>query len=451
MVQVPRRRLLQAAGALGAAGITGAAAGCAPPVRDSLTSTELLPPADGKVHLTYWAWADKMQGVADIFNAQQDRIEVEFVWIPAGRSGGNAKTLSAVAAGGGPDIAQVELRSISEFVLAGALTDLAPYGLLEEQNRFNPSAFEQVVLGEGAWGVPQDMGPCAMFYNRAVLEGEMGIPAPASWEEFRDVSAEVATAGKSMLALNPNDGVVIPMWMMQAGASWFRPSPEGWTVSMTDDTSLQVAEFWDGMLRSGDLITSYGTGATPWMTAAGAGNVLGHIGGSWSDGIIKNIPGGEGRWAVAPMPRWDSGFASGQNGGSGAGILATSEHPHEALEFLLWMCGTPEGVDAMIDIQNIGWSPLADYIGATRNEPDPYYDQPAEYPVVNTDVIAPMAADQNLDWVWPPLTQRFLALLGDGMVDVVNGETTLVDFLPEAEQEITRVMRSKGLDVEVQR
>lgn len=447
MTSIARRSLLTAAGA---GGVVGALGACAPPLRGTSASA-VIPPADDRVTITYWAWSDKLQQVADIFNASQDRITVEVSWIPAGRSGGNAKTLSAVAAGGGPDIAQVELRSIPEFLLAGALTDITPYDFLDEAARYLPSAFEQVTLGDRAWGVPVDMGPCVMYYNRDVLENELGVSAPTTWDEFRTTSQLAAEAGKNFLALNPNDGVVIPMWAMQAGAQWFTAHEDGWTIAMTDEATMQVAEFWDQMIADGTLVTSYGTGATPWMTGAGEDQHLAHIGGSWSDGIIKSIPNAEGRWAVAPMPRWEYGYGSAQNGGSGAGVMANSRHPHEAVEFLTWMTGTKEGVDALIDIQNIGWPAMDGFIGTSRQDPDPFYDQPSDAANPNVDVVKPMSEDQNVDWVWPPLTQRLLDVLGDQFVAVVGGETTFVEAMPAAQEQVTTIMRNKGLTVEVQK
>ena len=51
-------------------------------------------------------------------------IQVEAVWIPGGNAGGYQKMYSAITAGGGPDIGQVELRQLPEFLLANGLVDL---------------------------------------------------------------------------------------------------------------------------------------------------------------------------------------------------------------------------------------------------------------------------------------------------------------------------------------
>src|SRR5690625_653131 len=118
MSRFSRRTALMGSGA----GLTAAAlAACAPPNPGEVNAEPTLPRSDEPVTLTYWAWLKDLQKVADVFNESQDRIRVEATWIPGGNTGGYAKILSAVAAGGGPDIAQVELRQVPEFALAGAL------------------------------------------------------------------------------------------------------------------------------------------------------------------------------------------------------------------------------------------------------------------------------------------------------------------------------------------
>lgn len=417
---------------------------CAPPNPGAVNSLPTVPPADGPVTITYWAWLKDLQKVADVFNARQDRITVEAVWIPGGNSGGYAKILSAVAAGGGPDIAQVELRSLPEFALAGALVDLTRYGIDEYASKFDPAAYAQTRVGDAVWGVPQDSGPMATFYNRKVLVDELGLAPPATWDDFRTVAAEVKDAGKTLLTLDPKDGSFLVAWAMQAGATWFRPEGDGWIIDMVSEPSMRVAQFWDGILSDSLVGTGYGAFSTPWMAATGKGEVLSTISGSWSDALIEAVPGAEGAWAVAPMPVWDDGYASGAHGGSSAAILSTSKHPAEALEFCTWMCTTPEGIDAMIEYSGIGWSPSADYIGAPRQRPSEFFSG-QNY---NEDVLVDMAQGQNLDWTWAPMMQRIMDIIGNGMGAAIRGEQPLVDLLGSAQTEIVSIMRGKGLNAE---
>ena len=435
-----RRSALAGAGAALAAGLTA----CAPPNTGMVNADPPIPSADGPVTITYWAWLKDLQKVCDVFNALQDRIRVEATWIPGGNSGGYAKILSAVAAGGGPDIAQVELRTLPEFALAGALVDLNRYGFSEHFDAFDPGALAQAKVGDSVWGVPQDTGPIATFYNREVLEGELSLRAPRTWEEFREVCGTVKDSGRSFVSLDPTDGSYLVSWAMQSGAIWFRPQDDGWVVNLTDEASMRVAEFWDGILADKLVNTGYGAFSTPWMAAAGEGKVLSTISGSWSDALIESVPGGSGKWAVAAMPTWPDGHASAGHGGSSAAIISTSAHPAEALEFCTWMCTDPAGIDAMIEFSGIGWSPAADYVGTIRRQPSEFFSG-QNY---NEEVIVDMAAGQNLDWTWAPLMERAMALIGDGMGTAINGDVPLVDMFAASQTKLVEIMRGLGLNAE---
>ncbi len=435
-----RRALLAGSGAALAAGLLG----CAPPNPGAVNQHPPIPAADGPVTLVYWAWLKDLQKVCDLFNQTQDRIRVEARWIPGGNSGGYAKILSAAAAGGGPDIAQVELRNLPEFALAGALVDLSRYGFASHESVFDPGALSQAKVGSSVWGVPQDTGPVAMYYNRALLVDELGLAPPATWEEFRTLARTVHDAGRSLITMDPTDGSYLVAYAMQSGAVWFEPQGDGWVVNLTSDRSMRVAEYWDAMLADQVLGTGYGAFSTPWMAAAGEGKVLATVCGSWGDALVQSVPGAAGKWAAAPMPTWPDGYASGGHGGSSAAVVSTSKHPAEALEFLIWMCTTREGIDAMIEHCGIGWSPTAGYIGAPRMKPSEFFSGQR----YNEEVIVPMAAGQNLEWTWAPLMQRVMALVGDGMARAVRGEARLVDLMGTAQAEIVGIMRGMGLQAE---
>src|SRR5690606_38401819 len=96
-VQWSRRTALQAGLGLGAGALVGACG-----------SGRAADP-DGSVHLTYWSWLKDLQLVCDVWNAQRPDVQVEAVWIQPGPDGGYQKMFSALATGGGPDLAQVEL------------------------------------------------------------------------------------------------------------------------------------------------------------------------------------------------------------------------------------------------------------------------------------------------------------------------------------------------------
>src|SRR5699024_9126722 len=117
---------------------------------------------------------------------------------------------------------------------------------------------------------------------------------PSTWDEFRETAEAVAEECRSLITLDPSDGSYLIAWAQQAGAVWFRPEGDGWIVNMTDVASMRVAEYWADILAAKIIGTSYGAFSPPWMAAAGEGDVLATIPGSWSDALIESVPDGEG-------------------------------------------------------------------------------------------------------------------------------------------------------------
>lgn len=441
MTRLTRRSLL----GLGAAGAAALLAGCTTPGTTSANSGPVIRPAAAgeKITLTYWAWLKDLQKVADVWNATHPDVQVEAVWIPGGNSGGYQKLYSALAAGGGPDIAQVELRSVPEFMLVNGLIDLRRYGADEFADRYDPTLWSQVSFVDGVYAIPQDSGPMALYHRPDLFE-RVGATAPATWDEWATVGAELKKTGVYIDAFNFAD----PSWFAaisgQAGASWLRVDGDRWVIDMTDEATLNTARFFDRAIDSGILQTGYGMFSSGWFAAAARDTIASCASASWGDALLQGVSGGEGKWRVAPLPRWGSGgYGSSALGGSTAAVLANSRHPREALEFAVWMTTSPEGIDAMIRNSGIGWSPARDDIGSSRTKPSAWFGG-QNY---NEEVFLPASREQNPDWSWWPITQQSFNILADGFRKKPSG-STLVDAVAQSERNIMRAFRDKGLSIE---
>ncbi len=415
---------------------------CASPGAVSVNKAAVIPAADGKVRLTYWSWLKDLQNVCDVWNAENPDVYVEAVWIQGGTGGGYQKMYSALAAGGGPDIGQVELRQVPEFLLQNGLVDLSRYGADEYADRFDEGLWSQVQFNDGIYGIPQDSGPMAFYYQTEPLEQLGGTP-PATWDDWAALATEARKLGPdTYLDVFPvADASVFTAYATQAGAVWFGTEGNEWIINMTDDATLMVADFFDRAIDQDIVNTSFGAYSPPWYAAAADGKILGLTSASWGDALVQSVAGGEGKWRVAPMQRWNTGFGSSYQGGSTAAVLANSAHPKEALDFCIWMTTSPEGIDAMIANSGIGWSPATDYIGKDRQKPSDWFSG-QNY---NEEVFVPMAQEQNLDWVWSPLTQYTLNALGDGFRKKLTTGQTLVETLSIVQEDVVAAFRNKGL------
>lgn len=438
MMSVTRRQLLGASLSAGALGL----AGCATPGSSSVNAQPTVSPAASgeTVTLTYWAWLKDLQKVADIWNEQNPHIQVEVSWIPGGNDGGYQRLYSALAAGAGPDLAQVEMRSIPEFMMVNGLIDLTRYGVDDYAGRFDDTLWGQVEFAGGIYGVPQDSGPTALFYRPDLLEA-VGAEPPETWDRWAEIARELASGDVYMDTFALADASQFTAHAMQAGATWFEIDDDSWVITLADEATLDVARFFDQAIDDG-LVATEDPYSPWWFAAAGRDQIASLAGASWGDALLSGVSGAEGRWRVASLPRWDTGFGSSQIGGSSSAVLANSKHPHEALEFALWLNSSQEGIDALIETSGIGWSTTPDYIGTQREGPSDFFGGQS----YNTDVFERAAAEQNPDWQWWPITQQSFNILSDHFRGKADG-TSLVDAVVAAEDDIVEVFRTKGLTV----
>jgi multiple sugar transport system substrate-binding protein len=443
-VTIGRRRLLGLGlGALGAAAL----AGCAPPGANQVNTAPVIPAAapGEKITLSYWAWLKDLQKVCDIWNARNPNVQVEAVFSLGGANGGYQKMYSALAAGGGPDLAQVELRTVPEFMLVDGLVDLSRYGAEQYASRYDQAAWGQVSFNGGVFAIPQDTGPMGWYYQPAVLARVGGQP-PSTWDEWAQLAEELHAKDPSVYleSFSVADSSPFISYAAQAGAKWFTPTDNGWLVNLTDDASLMVARFFDKAVDNKWVQTAYDAYSPGWTAAAGNGQIAALTGASWGDALVETIGTGSGKWRVAPMPRWPSGFGSTALGGSSAAVLANSKHPKEAMDFAVWMTTSREGVDAMIKYCGIGWSPDRDYIGAQRQQPSDFFSG-QNY---NTEVFVPAAKQQPTDWKWWPITQRTINALSDQFRRKLTAGQSFVDSLHITQQTTVDTLRQIGLTVQ---
>lgn len=439
MRRLTRRQLL---GTGASAAAIGLLAGCSTPGTVSVNTAPTLAPSTEPITLSYWSWLKDLQKVADIYNAAHPDVQVETAWIPGGNVGGYQKLYSALAAGGGPDLAQIELRTLPEFLLVNGLTDLSRYGAEQYADRYDEALWNQVSFVDGIYAIPQDSGPMAMFYQPAVLD-QVGGAVPTTWDEWAGLGSSLRQADVYIDCFPLADASYFAALAGQAGASWLRAEPDGWVINMTDEATLDVARFFDAAIDDDLVETGYGAYSPAWFAAASRGQMASVVSGSWGDALVQGVSGGSGQWEVAPMPTWgDDGFGSSYLGGSTAAVLSGSKNPAAAMEFAVWMTTSEEGINAMIEHCGIGWSPATDFIGTARQGPSEFFSGQR----YNENVFVPASTQQNPDWTWGPITQQSLNILSDGFRQKASG-TSLVDSLAASERQIITAFGNKGLSI----
>ncbi len=399
-----------------------------------------------KVNLTFSSWVPGMQKTVDLWNQQNPDIQVTYKQVVGGPAGTYQAYANQLKAGNAGDLGMIEFDTLPSFRLQDGLMNIgACPGVKEAAAKFVPWTIEQVSFGEpnAVYGVPQDIGPLALYYRKDLFE-QNGIKVPATWDEFYTAAKQVKSKGAFITNLPPDGTSYFAALAWQNGAKWFANDAGKWSVTMTDAATMKVADYWQKMLGEKLVDTKPALTNTQWK-ALETGEEWTMIGAAWTAKLIENgAPGTAGKWAVAPLPQWTAGGAAAGNwGGSTTVVFKGSKHPAEAAKFASWAFGH---VDALaLNNQNGGQFP-ATVEGQTKlpalNQPYAYFGNQVVW-----EVFQKAATQVDPKWQWGPTMTQTFADLGNGLSAAVNGQGTIADALKQSQDKTLNTMKSQGIAV----
>ena len=245
-----------------------------------------------------------------------------------------------LAAGGGPDIAAIEVAFINEMAEQYQMWhNLYDYGAADIEGDYLDWKIEQAqnVEGDHLIGIPTDIGGMAMAYRWDLFE-EAGLPTDRdevsdlwvdSWEDFIEVGTEYTEAtGRGFVDNEAN------LWnavVNQDPNTFF--DADGNPIY---DESEHVQYAWDVVIDAieSDIIAEVPAWSAEWEAGMSDGSFAVLTAPAWMMGYIMDVaPDTEGNWDLAEVPE-----AGGNWGGSHLGVPAASDNPEEAyalIEFLL--------------------------------------------------------------------------------------------------------------------
>ena len=364
------------------------------------------------VELTFWTWAPGMDAVVAEWNSTHPDIQVT-VNKQDGGDPAVTKLLTAIKAGSGaPDLMQAEYQKIPTLVSSDALADISGELGDDVAGQFPEGVWNSVTLGgDAVYAVPQDSGPMQFYYRADIFES-LGLTVPTTWDEYADVAAQLHTADptKYLGTFSAADAGWFTGLAQQAGASWWGIDGESWTVSIDDDATLKVADYWGGLVESG-VIDNKPMYTPEWNAALNDGSQAGWLSAVWAPGVLEgNAPDTAGLWAMAPMPQWDAGDpATGSWGGSATSITSQSEHAEAAAEFVAWMNSSQEGVDALVTHGSLYPADLPAQ-EAALTEPPAFFAQQADFYEVagaTSQTVAPFTYGPNVNVAFSAYNDEF--------------------------------------------
>ena len=284
---------------LGACGRTGGLSpGTPPPV---LGGRDYTGP---RLQLAFWNGftggdAPSMRKLVADFNASHPNIHIvmnSIRWDDFYR-----KVPVAVSAGVGPDVGVMQQHQLSTSAARGVVVPLdalvEQFGLREQD--FFPLAWRGGVFRGQRYGVPLDVHPLGMFYNRGAFEKAGIQEPPATGEALSEALARLKRSGMEHPFWMPTQWPAHFMFeslLWQFGGEPF--SADATQATFASDAGVQAIQWMTGMYRDGYSPTAVGLDAH-WNALNNGTNAMAWDG-VWMVHNVKDVPGGAG---VAPLPR----------------------------------------------------------------------------------------------------------------------------------------------------
>jgi multiple sugar transport system substrate-binding protein len=213
------------------------------------------------------------------------------------------KMPAAVQAGKGPDVGIMHADQIS---MSAAHRVLRPLDDFAEQLGFQESDFAPDVWRAGVYqgkryGIPLDMHPLGLFYNKAVLDKAGLEPkAPTDRESFEAALDELKGKGIQGNWVPPfvfTGGFMFQSLLWQFGGDL--TNEDGTKATWSSDAGVQAMDYLRGMIKKG---------YSPNNVAQDADNIAFKNGqsafiwqGAWGIGDYSSTEGLE--WGLAPLPK----------------------------------------------------------------------------------------------------------------------------------------------------
>ena len=409
-----------------------------------LTSCSMLTGADdGTVELTFWSWAPGIEEVVQIWNEANPDIQVTVSDQGAGEEV-VTKMLTASQAGHPPDLVQAEYQALTTLAARDTVADLSAH-TAEAEEAFHQSEWSQVTMGtDSVYAIPQDSGPMMLYY-RSDLFDEFGLKVPQTWEEFAEVGRQVRDEhpGHHITSFSSTD----PGWFagltQQAGASWWNTRGDAWEVSVDDEPTLRVAEFW-GELVEEDVVSGRPMYTPEWNAALNDGSLLTWPSAIWAPGVLSgNAEDTAGDWSMAPLPQWKEGERSTGNwGGSATAVATGTSHEEAAAQFAIWLNTSPEATEALVLRSGI-------YPAATEAKEELAVSEPPEFFAHQEDFYeqAAQISEGAASVTWGPNVNITYSSYEDAFAAAISDGTPFTEAITMMHTDTLSDMENKGFSL----
>nr|WP_159501752.1 sugar ABC transporter substrate-binding protein [Microbacterium sp. 18062] len=437
------RRVASVVAASAVAGITLGACSSGGAATGGGTPDDLDAALEAGGEITYWSWTPSAEDQAAAFEARYPNVTVNVV-----NAGTNTeeytKLQNAIKAGSGaPDVVQIEYYAFPQFALTEGLLDLAPYGFGDLEDDYTASTWNSVDFDGRIYGLPQDSGPMAMFYNKAVFD-QYGLTVPTTWDEYIATAQQLTAADPTKRITNDTgDAGFATSMIWQAGGQPFAVDGTQVTIDLADEGSRLWADTWNRLVEE-DLLSDASSWSDEWFQGLGDGSIATLVIGAWMPGNLESsVPDASGDWRIAPIPTYDGTPVSAENGGGGQAVTRQSENPALAAAFLEWLNNDEESLTIFAES---GGFPST----TAQLESDEFLGYESEYfggQKIN-EVLVQAAADVREGWQYLPFQVYANSIFGDTVGQSYASQGDLNEGLATWQEQLVQYGNDQGFSVD---
>jgi len=396
--------------------------------------------AGGK--LTYWSWTPSAEAQVAAFEKAYPKVDVELV-----NAGTNTeeytKLQNAIKAGSGaPDVVQIEYYALPQFALSDALVDLGDYGLGDLEDQYSASTWGAVNVDGKLVGLPQDSGPMALFYNKAVFD-QYGIAVPTTWDEYVEAARQLHAADPTKyITADTGDAGFTTSMIWQAGGRPFAIDGTDVTIDLADEGTRKWTGVWNQLVEE-DLLSTTPGWSDEWYKGLGDGSIATLVTGAWMPGVLESsVADAAGDWRVAPIPTYDGTPVTAENGGGGQSVTKQSKNPALAAAFLRWLNSDPASIDVFL--QSGGFPSTT----AELDDPE-FLSLESDYfggQKIN-EVLTQASKDVSKGWSYLPYQVYANSIFGDTVGQSYANKADLNDGLAEWQRQLVDYGNEQGFTV----
>ena len=141
---------------------------------------------------------------------------------------------------------------LPSFIATDGLADISQYGANDAKSYFVDWTWGQVSPdGKAVFGIPQDIGPMAIVYNKKIFD-QYQLTVPTTWDEFAQQAEKLAKASNGKVKMADFFPTHAPWFIGLAWASggdFFKAKGDTWIQTLNNSASEKVLTFWDGLIK----------------------------------------------------------------------------------------------------------------------------------------------------------------------------------------------------------